>query len=109
MNVKKFIKNKSYKFTDKRQSVKGIISTIYFIMAAGLVIFAVYLSFKSGGKGSVSVGALGMTGFLVSLGGFAMGLYSFKEDNVFLKFPWIGTVGNVIVWLFVLGAMLVGM
>lgn len=109
MSFTNFVKRKSYKFTDKKHSVKGIISTLYFLMAAGLIIFAVYISFKKGGNGAVAVGALGMEAFLVSVGGFAMGLYSFKEDNVFLRFPWIGTVGNAVVWLFMLGVVLVGL
>lgn len=105
----KYIKKKTYKFTDKRLSIRGAISTIYFIMASGLVAFAVYLSFKNKGDGAIAVGALGMEAFLVSAGGFAMGLYSFKEEDVFLKLPWIGTVGNAIMWLIISGAILVGL
>ncbi len=108
MSDTNFIKKKSYKFTDKKTSVKGIISTVYFLMALGLIIFAIYISYKSEGNASIEIGALGAEAFLVSMGGFAMGLYGFKEDNVFHNFPWIGTVGNAIVWLFLLGVILVG-
>lgn len=106
---KGFFKKKSYKFTNKKQSVRGIISTIYFVMAVGLIVYAIVLSFKAKGNGGVAVGALGMEALIVSVAGVAMGIYSFKEEEVFLKFPWIGTVGNTIVCLFLLGAILVGM
>lgn len=109
MKSKEFIKNKSYKFTDKKTSVKGLISVIYLLMAAGLVAYAVYISYKNRGDASVVVGALGMEAFLVSAGGFAMGVYSFKEDNVFLNLPWLGTVGNAVVWIMIAAMILVGL
>lgn len=109
MNSKEFVKKKSYKFTDKKHSVKGMISTVFFLMSLGLVVYAVYLSFKFKGEGPIAVGALGMEAFLVSAGGFAMGIYSFKEDNIFHHFPWLGTVGNAVVWFFVAATILVGL
>ena len=108
MSAMELLKRKSYKFTDKKQSVKGIISTIFFIMSAGMVMFAIYISFKQNGDASIAIGALGMQSLLVSVAGFIIGIYSFKEDEIFLKFPWIGTVGNAMVWLFLLGVILVG-
>ncbi len=101
-------KRGSFKFTDKRTSVGGVVSSIYFLMSLGLIIWASYISYKSEGNSGIAVGALGMTAFLVATGGFALGIRSFKEDDVFLKYPWIGTVGNAIVWLFMIGVILVG-
>ena len=108
VNEKGFFKKKSYKFTKKKQSVRGIISTIYLVMALGLVVYAIVLSFKAKGNAGAEIGALGMEALLVSAAGIAMGVYGFKEEDVFLKFPWIGTVGNTIVCLFLLGTILVG-
>lgn len=108
VNEKGFFKKKSYKFTNKKQSVRGIISTIYLVMALGLVIYAIVLSFNAKGNAGAEIGALGMEALLVSAAGIAMGVYGFKEEDVFLKFPWIGTVGNTMVCLFLLGTILVG-
>lgn len=108
VNEKGFFKKKSYKFTNKKQSVRGIISTIYLVMALGLVIYAIVLSFNAKGNAGVEIGALGMEALLVSVAGIAMGVYGFKEEDVFLKFPWIGTVGNTMMCLFLLGTILVG-
>ncbi len=103
------VRKKSYKFTDKKPSIKGIISTLFFLMSFGLVTYAIVIAFNTKGNASIAIGALGMAAFLVAIGGFAIGLYSFKEDNVFLRFPWIGTIGNAVVWLFLLGVILVGL
>lgn len=108
VSEKGFFKKKSYKFTNKKQSVRGIISTVYLVVALGLIVYAVVLSFKAKGNGGVAVGALGMEALLVSVAGIAMGVYGFKEEEVFLRFPWIGTVGNTLVCLFLLGTVLVG-
>lgn len=108
VNDKGFFKKKSYKFTNKKQSVRGIISTIYLLMSLGMIAYAIVLSFKAGGNGGKEVGALGMEALITSVAGVAMGIYSFKEDEVFLRFPWIGTVGNTFVCLFLIGAVLVG-
>lgn len=108
VSEKGFFKKKSYKFTNKKQSVRGIISTIYLVMALGMIVYAVVLSFREKGNAGVAVGALGMEALLVSVAGIAMGVYGFKEEEVFLKFPWIGTVGNTLVCLFLIGTILVG-
>ena len=39
------------------------------------------------------VGVLGLASLIISIAGFIVGIKSFKEDEVFLLFPWIGTVG----------------
>ena len=110
INVKEkgFFKKKSYKFTNKKQSVRGIISSVFLVMSLGMIVYAIVLSFKEKGNAGVEVGALGMEALLVSIVGVVMGVYGFKEEDVFLKFPWIGTVGNTIVCLFLLGTILVG-
>lgn len=108
VGTKGFFKKKSYKFTNKKQSVRGIISTVYLIVALGLIVYAIVLSFNAKGNAGAEVGALGMEALIVSGAGVAMGIYGFKEEEVFLKFPWIGTVGNTLVCLFLLGAILVG-
>ena len=108
LSEKGFFKKKSYKFTNKKQSVRGIISTIYLVLALGLVVYAIVLSFNAKGNAGVEIGALGMEALLVSAAGIAMGVYGFKEEDVFLRFPWIGTVVNTIVCLFLIGTVLVG-
>lgn len=108
MKEKGFFKKKSYKFTNKKQSVRGIVSSIFLVIAIGMIVYAIVLSFKAKGNAGAEIGALGMEALLVSVMGIIMGIYGFKEEEVFLRFPWIGTVGNTIVFLFLLGTILVG-
>ncbi len=108
MGLREHLKKRQYKFTDKKPSVRGMISTLYFVAAAFMALYAVCLSFKEGGDAGIIVGALGMEALFLSLIGFLIGIYSFKEEQVFLKFTWIGTVGNAVVWLILMGVILVG-
>ncbi len=101
--------NKKYKFTDKKLSRGGILSSLFVLIAAGLLYAGVYISYKADGNGGANVGMLGAGAFLVSITGFIVGIRSFKKDDVFLGFPWFGVVGNAIIWIFMAGVILVGL
>lgn len=100
---------KKYKFTDKKISRGGILSSLFVLIAAGLLGAGVYISYRADGNGGTNVGLLGAGAFLVALVGFVIGIKSFKEDEVFLGLPWFGVVGNAIIWLFMAGVILVGL
>ena len=101
--------NKRYKFTDKKLSRGGILSSLFVLIAAGLLYAGVYISYKADGNGGTNVGMLGAGAFLSSIIGFIIGIRSFKKDDVFLGFPWFGVVGNAIIWIFMAGVILVGL
>ena len=103
-----FIRKKTFKFTDKKRSKRGVGSAVLMVLSYGLLIAAVYLSYTKRGEGGIEVGALGFGTLVASTAGLALGLYSFKEEEVYLNWPWIGTVGNALIWLFILGVILVG-
>lgn len=101
--------NRKYKFTDKKISRGGILSSLFVLIAAGLLYAGVYISYKADGNGGTNVGLLGAGAFLASIIGFIIGIRSFKKDDVFLGFPWFGVVGNAIIWIFMAGVILVGL
>jgi len=101
--------NKKYKFTDKKLSRGGILSSLFVLIAAGLLYAGVYISYKADGNGGANVGMLGAGAFLVAFIGFIIGIRSFKKDDVFLGFPWFGVVGNAVIWIFMAGVILVGL
>ncbi len=101
--------NRKYKFTDKKISRGGILSSLFVLIAAGLLYAGVYISYKADGNGGANVGLLGAGAFLASIIGFIIGIRSFKKDDVFLGFPWFGVVGNAIIWIFMAGVILVGL
>ncbi len=104
-----FGKYKKYKFTDKKRSKGGMVSSLLLVLAATLLVLSIYMSYKNAGNGGIEVGLLAMVSLIISLAGFFVGVRSFKEENVFFGYSWFGTIGNTIVWLILGGLMLVGL
>ena len=97
-------KNRSrrkYKFTDKRQSVGGIFSTMLGIMAVSFFLAAVFISYSHKGNGGREIGFLGIMSLFLSSIGLYIGTNSFQEEDVFYFFSWMGAIVNAV--------MLVGM
>ena len=96
---------RKYKFTDKKHSKGGLIASGLFLFSILSLFLGIYISYKNKGNGGMMVGVLGTLALLLSIAGFTVGMKSIKEDNVFLMFPWVGTVGNAII-LIGLGAII---
>lgn len=101
-------KFKKYKFTDKKRSKGGVISTVLLVLAVTLLVLSIYFSFEKAGNGGLEVGLMAFLALIISVTGFFVGVRSFKEDNVFFGYSWFGTIGNTIIWLFLGCLMLVG-
>ena len=101
-------KRKHYKFTDKKSSGKGMISTALFVCTAAMIIYGIWLSFRAHGMGGTIVGAMGTGGFVLSFIGLLLGVGGLKDENVFHTFSWIGAVGNAILWFAILVFIMIG-
>lgn len=101
--------NRKYKFTDKKISRGGVVSSLFVLIAIGMIYYAVNISYRAHGAGDVTVGILGAGAWVVSLVGFIVGVRSFKQDQVFLGLPWFGVVGNAIIWIFLACLLLIGL
>lgn len=99
---------KGYKFTDKKQSPMGISSSIIGIIAVGLIIYGINVSFKADGYGGSIIGILGSISMVLSAVGLVLGLRSFKNDDVFYLFSWFGSIINSISLIFTLSMILIG-
>ncbi len=99
---------RKYKFTNKKHSKRGLIASGLFLCSLLALAAGIYISFEEKGNGSMMVGVLGLLSFIVSAIGFVVGIKSFKEDEIFLLFPWIGTVGSAVVWLLIGTVILIG-
>ena len=84
-----------YKFSDKRQSLGGIISTIMGLLALASLIYGVYISFKAEGYAGLKVGSLG--------------LLSFKEDDKFYTLSKVGSMLCGILAVFMVAVFLMGL
>ena len=56
-----------YKFSTKKHSIGGVISTIMFVGALALFIWAIAVSFENKGKGGEVVGQIALSSFGVSI------------------------------------------
>ena len=101
-------KRRHHKFTNKTVSKRGISSVILFLAAAALLGYGIYLSFRAHGDGDTMVGILGAGGLVSATAGLFLGLNSIKDENVFHTFAWVGSVGNAIIWFFILCLIMVG-
>ena len=84
-----------YKFSDKRQSLGGIISTIMGLLALASLIYGIYISFKAEGYAGLKVGSLG--------------LLSFKEDDKFYTLSKVGSMLCGILAVFMVAVFLMGL
>ena len=99
---------RKYKFTDKKISRGGVLSSLFSVAAATCLVTGVKISFNAKGNGGMVVGILGLLAFIISAIGFTVALKAFKEDEVYLGFPWFGVVVNSVVWLIVATLILIG-
>ena len=72
-----------YKFSDKSQSLGGVISTIMGLASIACLLWAIFISFKASGHAGMQVGTLGLMSLILSAIGTIIGLLSFKEADKF--------------------------
>ena len=97
-----------YKFSTRKHSVGGVVSTIMFVGAVALLVWAISVSFQAKGKGDTVVGEIALTSFAVAIVGMIIGLLSYKESDRYYTFSFIGALMNgifsiVMFMLFVVG------
>ena len=81
-----------YKFTEKTQSKKGILSFCLAVLSIAIFAYAVVNSFHHGGNGSMYLGSAGVTSMLIAVVAFVFAVMSLREEESFKLFPYLGTV-----------------
>ncbi|MGN0369767.1 MAG: DUF6142 family protein [Butyrivibrio sp.] len=97
-----------YKFSTKKHSVGGTISSIMAVSAVALFVRAVYLSFKAAGEGGTLIGALALSALAVAFFGLVIGLLSYKESDRYYTFSFIGSLSNGIMLVLMVMLLIVG-
>ena len=96
------------KGTSQRNNTKGgKKSTVMGLISLLIIVLAVAISIALKGKAGVYVGLMVFVSLIVSAWGFAVGLKSFSEEKRFLRYTYIGTIGNAVIWIFILGLYLI--
>lgn len=101
-------KRRHYKFTDKKHSIPGIVSTILALLAIFFIIWALKISYGEKGAAGIGIGLLGFLAFASGLTGFFVGIRSFKNEDVFHLFSFSGTILNTAVWFFIVFLYMIG-
>lgn len=102
------LKRHKYKFTNKHNSKGGKISFLLGILSAVLLICSLYMAYRDKGNSGMMMGLLGTVSFGVSTIGLLIGLSSFKEEDKFYLFSWIGTVMCGIIWVMIFSVIVIG-
>ncbi len=84
------MRNKEYRFTNKRYAKEGIISSVLGILSVICLVTGIVRSFELRGNGDSIVGLLGMGALLMSFVGLIFGIKSFKDEDKFYTFSKLG-------------------
>ncbi|MEG0961907.1 MAG: DUF6142 family protein [Lachnospiraceae bacterium] len=82
----------NYKFTQKKQSVQGMISFGISVISVGVGIGMVVISFQKNGNASVYTGSAGLFSLLLSMLALGIGITGLKEEGKYKLFSVLGTV-----------------
>ena len=103
------VKKHGYRFTNKNNTRGGILATILAACSLILLIVGVVISYRHAGKAGSSVGMFGLLAFISSMAGIIFGLRSFKKQDGFYLFSWIGTISSGILWLILCAVIVWGL
>ena len=85
-------KKYGYKFTEKKQSKRGIFSFFLSAVSIGIFIYVIMNSFWHHGNGSMYLGSAGVCSMLISLTAVVFAVKSLREEGSFKLFPYLSTV-----------------
>lgn len=72
-----------------------------------VIVLSVSISVAMKGKAGIYVGILMLFAFATSIAGFVIGINSFREENKFMRYTYIGTIANAVIWIVILGMYLI--
>ncbi len=80
----------AYKFTSKKQSLKGIMSAVMSVLSLICFFVAGSISFGERGETDLRLGAAGFIGTVFALAGFVLAIMSLNEKDIYRLFPGLG-------------------
>ena len=97
-----------YKFSDKSQTLGGMISTVMGLAALVSFGYGIYIAFQAKGNAGLEVGSLGLLSFMLSVIGLVIGLVSFKEEDKLYTFSSEGALMGGIFAIFMVAVLMMG-
>lgn len=90
-------RTRKFKFTEKKQSVKGLLSVVFDIAAVVTILDTVIVSVAAGGEADLYIGSRGVLALILSAAGLILGVSGVREKDVFQAVPRGGTIAGLIV------------
>lgn len=90
---------KAYFFTGKKQSVSGIMSTVFGSMALLTLILCISKAYESAGEQVSRLGGSAILSIVFMIVGFILAIKSVFESNCFLIFRILAWVMNILAFL----------
>lgn len=88
--------SRKYIFTDKKESKRGIMSTVLGTIALISLFLAIYGTFENQGQPLTKYAVAVFFALLFALTGFVLGVLSKMEQDCFYLFSWTGIVLNLL-------------
>ena len=83
---------KGYKFTEKTQSKRGMLSLLLSLASLGVFVAVIWSSFQHRGNGSMYLGSAGVSSMILAAVALVLALKSLGEENSFKFFPYLATI-----------------
>ena len=91
-----------YKFTNKKNPIKGVAAFILGVIALGSLILAIYLTFQNQGVAPLQYAIAVILSIVMAIAGMVCGIMSCLEKDIFKLFPILGVVLNLLSLLYLL-------
>ena len=98
---------KAHRIPLKKYTQGGRTSSLMALCNIIIIIITIAISILKKGNAGIYVGIMMLAVLISAAVGFAIGINSFKEENKFLRFTYIGTISNAIIWIGILGIYLI--
>lgn len=90
-------KRKKIQFTDKKHPMLGIISALIALVSLTVMIILFVGSGLAKGNAGIAYGYIGILNLIISVVGFVFSLRCYKQDEIYMTTPTIGSVVNGII------------
>lgn len=93
----KLMWKKSFMFTSREHSQKGIMATILGVISLASLVYIIWSSYTTAGKIPLQYGAVAFLTMIFAFVGIVLGVLSKSERDKFYFFSYLGIVLNVLV------------
>ncbi len=93
---------KSRKIPLKKYTSGGRKSALIALCDLIFIITIIAISIAKNGNAGIYVGVMMLAALVIAAIGFIVGINSFKEENKFLRFSYLGTIINAAIWIGIL-------